>query len=216
MVSVKELMAGTAIATLLGAGAASAQTFGANSGGAYVKAIGGFTIPQNEDFDLNEFGQETVGSGFDFDSGYALGLALGYEVNPSLVIEGEYMYRNAKVSLNDTGLGKNDGHSNALMVNALYKFAPMGVGGVFHPYAGAGIGGANLNVDAGEAGSLDGDWQFAYQLIGGVAYDINPQWSLTGEVRYFGINDQTVENDILSAKVPFRTFDFLVGAAYKF
>ena len=56
-------------------------------------------------------------------------------------------------------------------------------------------------------GDFDGDYNFAYQLIGGVAYDVNPQWRINGEVRFFGINDQDFENDVLKFKSPYHTFD---------
>ncbi len=53
-------------------------------------------------------------------------------------------------------------------------------------------------------------------MITGVAYDLNPNWTLNGEVRYFGINDQTLENSDAKAKSSFDTFDALVGATYHF
>ena len=53
-------------------------------------------------------------------------------------------------------------------------------------------------------------------MIGGVAYDINPNLSLNGEVRFFGINDQDFENDVLSFKTTYHTIDLLFGATYSF
>ena len=78
---------------------------------------------------------------------------------------------------------------------------------------------ANLNyeqVPALGGGDFDSDYNFAYQLIGGVKYNVTPNLSLNGEARFFGINDQTVENDALSFKKTYQTFDLLFGATYSF
>ena len=66
-------------------------------------------------------------------------------------------------------------------------------------------------------GDFDGDYKFAYQLIGGVAYDVNPKFSITTEVRFFGISEQDLENDDLSiSRTSYQTWDLLVGAVYRF
>ena len=65
------------------------------------------------------------------------------------------------------------------MANALYYFTPVGVAGAWQPYAGGGLGVADLNVDDFPnelGGDFDSDYKFAYQLIGGVAYNITPNW----------------------------------------
>ena len=70
--------------------------------------------------------------------------------------------------------------------------------GQLRPYAGGGLGAADFNfeqVDELGGGDFDGDYEFAYQLIGGVAYDVNPKFSITTEVRFFGISEQDLEND---------------------
>ena len=65
-------------------------------------------------------------------------------------------------------------------------------------------------------GDFDGDYEFAYQLIGGVAYDVNEKFSITTEVRYFGISEQDLENDTFDFKNKYQTWDLLVGAVYRF
>lgn len=197
-----------ATAALLG-GAAQAQDV-------YVKGFGGWTIPQNNSFQLNDRGTgDSIGSGLDFDSGYALGAAVGYDFSPSLALEGEYVYRDADASFKNTASGKGSTKSNAWMVNALYKFQPMGAQGQFHPYAGAGIGVADLQVN-NDAQKLDSDYNFAYQVIGGVSYDVAPQWSLYSEARYFAIASSTVENNDFNFKRGYDTVDWLFGASYRF
>jgi opacity protein-like surface antigen len=197
-------------ALLVGAGGASAQGF-------YLKGFGGWTIPQNNDFQLNDRTFDTSsGSGLDYDSGYVLGAAAGYDVNPNVALELEYAYRNSDATLKNTGGASGEVQSNAFMANAIYKFDGIGPNGAFKPYVGAGLGVADQKFDPDGFGSLDGDYNFAYQLITGVAYDLTPSWTLNGEVRYFGITDQTVENDDYGFKNSYSTFDAIVGATYHF
>ena len=53
-------------------------------------------------------------------------------------------------------------------------------------------------------------------VVTGVAYNVAPNFDITGEVRFFGINDQEIENDDFSFKSTYQTFDLLIGAAYRF
>ena len=87
------------------------------------------------------------------------------------------------------------------------------------PYAGGGLGAADFNFEAVDelaGGDFDSDYEFAYQLIGGVAYDVNPKFNITAEVRFFGISDQDLENDLFSIQDPLPDLDLLVGAIYRF
>ena len=201
------------------AGALVAATAGAQpaSGQFYGKAFGGFTIPQNDDFTLGAKAPAvgSVATGLDYDTGYTAGLAAGYQFTPSLAFEVEYAYRNADADLKRLATSGTV-RSNAFMANAIYSFPAMGQTGAWRPYVGFGIGAADAKYDPDGFGSFDSDYNFAYQAITGVSYDITPQWSLNGEVRFFGINDQTYENDDASFKTPFHTFDALVGATYHF
>ena len=105
------------------------------------------------------------------------------------------------------------------MVNALYNFTPIGTTGQWQPYVGGGLGMADMNVEqipGFAGGDLDSDYNFAYQLIGGIAYVLPSGWTLNGEARYFGINDQTIESSDLTFKSTYTTFDLLFGATYHF
>ncbi|MFO1143638.1 MAG: OmpW family outer membrane protein [Amaricoccus sp.] len=210
-----KILAAAAVAAVgLGAGAASAQGLG--GGGFYLKGFGGWTLPQNENFDLTD---KATGlgapSGFDYDSGYILGLAGGYTLSPNVALELEYAYRNANADLKNFD-SRGDVTSNAFMANAIYTFQGMGPNGAFKPYLGAGLGAADVNAAESNASKLSGAYNFAYQVITGVSYDLNPNVSLNGEVRYFGIADQNLENSDLKAKTPYNTFDALVGVTYHF
>ncbi len=203
MLGVAGLIAGA------GAGTASAQgMFG--SGQWYAKGFGGATWPSGESAKLKQ-GGATVGTGdIDYDTGYVLGGAVGYDYTPNFALELEYAYRKA-----DTDGG--DGSSNALMMNILYKFNPMGATGQIQPYVGGGLGVADYTLHDNVIGNFKTDGDFAYQAIGGVAYKVNPQWSLLGEVRWFAIDTSSLDGpQNLSIDVNYSTFDFLVGATYHF
>ncbi len=188
----------------------------ANAKDTYLKIFGGWTIPQSEDFQLNSDNGRGRESGLDFDSGYAIGGAIGLAVTPNVNVEAEYVYRDADADLKRPRQDESTStSSNAVMVNALYQFRPVSAEGGFRPYVGAGIGVGDLTVD-GDDEKLESDYGFAYQLIAGIGYDVSYQASLFGEVRYFGINDQTVENDDYDFKSGFQTVDVLIGYSYKF
>lgn len=198
-------------AGLFAGGAASAQA----PGQLYLKAFGGATFPQSDDFTLHStLTGASAQSGLDFDTGYVAGFAGGYKITPNVAVELEYAYRSADVSVNKVSDGGKSS-ATAVMVNGIYKFDPMGATGAFRPYAGLGLGAAKQQV-ADVGNTLTGDATFAYQLIGGVSYDLSPEFSLLGELRFFGINDQTLENDAFSFKSPYHTLDLLVGGTYSF
>lgn len=212
-------LAGTALAAslMIAAGGAAAQGLGAASW--YVKGFGGATFPSDDDFELTERGVGGLGNvDLSFDTGYVLGIAGGLMATPNVAVELEYAYRNADAEA-DGADGSNKTESNAFMVNALYYFPPLGATGAWQPYAGGGLGAADLNIEEISSlagGDLDSDYNLAYQLIGGIAYNINPNFSLNGEIRFFGINDQDLENDLFRIKTTYQTFDLLFGATYRF
>jgi opacity protein-like surface antigen len=210
----------------LSGGAAVAQSW-------YVKGFGGATLPRDDSYDLGFFelfpGDDespddaprrlSVESGLDYDAGYVVGIAGGYLLMPNVAIELEYAFRNAETT-ETSGQGSSvTTQSNAWMANAIYYFPPLGAAGAWQPYAGGGLGAADLDigdVSPMPGGDFDSDYNFAYQLIGGVAYAVNPNWKINGGVRCFGINDQDLENDIFEFKTTYHTFDLLIGATYAF
>jgi opacity protein-like surface antigen len=214
--------AALAAGVALSAGGAAAQgLFGGGLG--YVKGFGGATWPQNDNSELDIRGVGTLipDSGLDFDTGYVLGIAGGYYIRPNISAELEYTYRNADAELKGTNTDSHKTESNAWMANAIYWFNPVGAGATaqLRPYAGGGLGAADFNfegVDELGGGDFDGDYEFAYQLIGGVAYDVNPQFSITTEVRFFGISEQDIENETFDFKNKYQTWDLLVGATFAF
>ena len=209
-------LAGAALVGLSG-GPAAAQGWMDSTW--YIKGFGGATFPQDDDFQVNDrLGGGSFDSGLSYDTGYILGFAAGVDITPNVAVELEYAYRNADADLTDGGPSATT-ESNAFMVNALYNFTPLGATGQWQPYVGGGLGAADLNIEDFSfdiGGDTDSDYNFAYQVIGGVGYAVNPNVSIIGEVRFFGINDQELENNDFSFKSTYHTMDLLFGATYSF
>lgn len=212
------LTAAMAFAALAGGtGMVSAQAFSLEE--AYVKGFGGATWPSDLDSTLTEDGTQIALPSFDHDTGYTLGVAVGASVTPNFSMEIEYAYRKADFTVTDRAEGDRadgDTSANAFMFNALYMFDGMGATGTVRPYFGGGIGGANVDVSAGGQ-DFDTDTVFAYQLIGGVSYELNPNVNLFAEGRWF----QTESGDFDGPQTEsfdgkFETFDLLVGMRYDF
>jgi opacity protein-like surface antigen len=212
------LAAAVAIAALAGgAGMASAQAF--SLGEVYVKGFGGATWPSNFDSTLREDGEQIALPSFDHDTGYTLGAAVGAAFTPNISMEIEYAYRSADFTVRDRDEGdraNGDTSANAFMFNAFYAFDVMGATGAFQPYLGGGIGGANVQMSAGGQ-DFDADTLLAYQLIGGVGYELNPNVSLYAEGRWFQTESGKFDGpDGESFNGEFETFDLLVGVRYVF
>ena len=218
--------AGAAFALAAAGTAASAQ--GWTDGSWYVKGFGGASWPQGESVSFSGDLIDEIGSGggslggdLDYDTGYLLGAALGYLITPNFALELEYAYRDADAELSSTAFDgveretfTEDGSvsSNAVMVNALYRFDPMGATGAVQPYVGGGIGGVQVDFDGDET-----DTEFAYQVMAGVSYALNPNWSLYGEGRWFSTDGgEFADEDGLRASAGFETVEFLMGVSYCF
>lgn len=184
----------------------------------YAKFFGGWTIPSDQDFDLeNRTTEVGVPSGLDFSSGFTAGAALGFTVATSVALEIEYVYRHADVELGE-GSSQTSGSttSNAIMLNTIYELPPFGATQAFRPYIGAGLGAGDMSYDGDAELNLDGDYSFAYQAIVGIGYQVSNQAALYTEVRYFGSNDQTIKNSELQFRSDYRTVDIIFGYKYLF
>ncbi|MBP7003610.1 OmpW family outer membrane protein [Amaricoccus sp.] len=208
------LLAATAATAIGAAGAASAQAF--DSASLYLKGFGGATFPSGDDESLRTNGQKVGRVDLDYDTGYTLGVALGFTPVPNVGVELEYAYRNVDydgTARIDGARSDVDGTAkvNAVMVNALYNFTNLPNQQVV-PYLGAGIGAAQVDYEGDSS-----TWNFAYQAIAGLGYEVAPQWTLYGEGRWFGTAESKVWPDKgLATDVSFGTFDLLFGAKYQF
>jgi len=119
--------------------------------------------------------------------GWAAGGMIGYDfVGPRVEIEG--VYRNSQATVgggpfNNFGASKDD---IGVLANVLYDF---NAGGVIVPYIGAGAGIAFVNSSA--LGLSSSSTQFAYQAILGVGYNIDPQFRINLDARYYGTTNPT-------------------------
>lgn len=185
----------------------------------YAKFFGGWTIPSDQDFDLESRATGvSEPSGLDFSTGFAAGAALGFAVSPSVALEIEYVYRHADVELGEDPVPSSGStSSNAVMLNAIYDLPRVGATQAVQPYLGAGLGVGNMSYEGDDDGlSLDGDYSFAYQAIAGLGYQVSNQGSLYTEIRYFGTTDQTVKDNEFQFKSGYGTVDVLFGYNYRF
>ncbi len=120
--------------------------------------------------------------------GYSFGGMIGYDfVGPRVELEGLYNNSKATVSGASQGFGATKDEI-AVMANILYDF---NAGGTIVPYIGAGAGVAFEKVSALNA--QDNNTVFAYQGIVGVGYNIDSQFRVNLEGRYFGTSTPTMQ-----------------------
>ncbi|MEE2862356.1 MAG: outer membrane beta-barrel protein [Pseudomonadota bacterium] len=210
-----------AIAALAaGTGMTSAQTL--LQGNIYVKGFGGATWPSNFETTLREDGEQIASPSFDYETGYTLGVAFGTAFTPNLSMEIEYAHRSADVAIRDgddddeSVIANGDTTTKALMSNAIYMFDGKGAAGRLRPYLGGGIGGAKVETSIPDQ-DYEADTLLAYQLFGGVAYELNANVNLYAEGRWFQTESRTFDGpggDKFDGK--FETFDLLAGVRYAF
>jgi len=147
-----------------------------------------------------------------FDDGFNVGARAGYEWGPWR-LEEEFSYgsnHSGSVRALGTNFGLSgsggSGQSNryAIMTNALYDF---NVGWPVTPHIGVGIGAVDLHSSIGLgsgnpalAGTVcaagctiasGSSWQFGYQGIAGIRYNINPALAFDLDYRYLATTDPT-------------------------
>jgi outer membrane protein OmpA-like peptidoglycan-associated protein len=171
----KKVLLSAAALVILPMAAAHAQMFtpGPSNPGFYVGAEGGLNWLLNTNQNS-------------FNTGYAVGGKVGYDfVGPRIELEG--LYRNNQgngfVPFGN-GVGFVNGQINqvSVMANLLYDFAP---GATITPYIGAGAGIAFVDPSL-SAGCTMCSTQFAYQGILGVAYNVDQNWRISLDGRYYG------------------------------
>jgi OmpA-OmpF porin, OOP family len=188
------LGAGVAIAMAFSWASAQAQLFVMPSGpGAlYFGIEGGWTM-------LEDASSRIGGVGFTqkFNDGFNVGARAGYEWGP-LRFEEEFNFANNKADrLNILGFNTAvNGQRNryAIMTNAIYDFT---LGWPVTPHIGVGIGAVNLadkiSTKAPFAFTVasSNEWEFGYQAIAGIRYNINPALAFDLDYRYLATTDPT-------------------------
>jgi opacity protein-like surface antigen len=146
---------------------------------------------------------------YDMDTGFAVGGVIGYDfVGPRVELEGVYRSNNGRGAANFGNVFRNASGSVdqlSTMVNLLYDFIP---GATLTPYIGAGAGIAF--ADPGINGCSLCSTQFAYQGIVGVGWNIDQNFRVNLDARYYGTSnagDLRYDND---------NFTAMLGVTYKF
>lgn len=192
----------------------SAPVYGAE--GLYVSGNIGFAMAS--DSDLTDSTAPGITINTEFDTGYALGAALGYDFS-KFRVEGEISYQ--KNDVNKIGAqgvffdATGDSVALSFLINGYYDFINSSA---FTPYISAGLGFAQVEFNdldissSGFSGSNDKDTVFAYQVGIGVGYAVTEKVTIDVKYRYFGTEDS--EYDTTEAE--FASNNFLFGVRLNF
>ncbi|WP_394753434.1 outer membrane protein [Crenothrix sp.] len=137
---------------------------------------------------------------FDYDPGYATGLAVGYRVAERFRLEGELLYQSSNFD-NDFvfangSFGSSETHFNgertraAALLNGYYDFKNQTP---FTPYITAGVGGYHVEFKSKDAYGLRNDFDVAYQVGAGVNYKVSDRFSFDLKYRYFSGADPHIK-----------------------
>ena len=158
-----------------------------------------------------------------FNAGFNAGLRAGYEWGPWR-FEEEYTYRRNGardlVGSNFTLSGvSGNRHTNSIMTNVLYDFT---VGFPITPHFGFGVGAVNVfdGLKVPGIGQLfnNSTWQFGYQGIAGIRYNLSPTLTLDLDYRYLATTQPTfaIPNTNLRYKSYYNTNNFVASLIYRF
>ena len=184
--------------------------------GLYVSGYFGFAMASNSDLTDSTVPGVTVNT--EFDTGPALGAALGYDFN-KFRVEGEISYQKNDVSqIGSQGvLLNNTGKVTAFsfLINGYYDFINKSA---FTPYISAGLGFAqvefnNLDISGlGFSGSNDEDTVFSYQVGIGLGYAVTEKVTIDVKYRYIGAEDSEYD----TTKAEFASNNLLFGVRVSF
>lgn len=174
------------VAALLVASLANPTSARAENSGVYMKATGGVGWLGESTLE----GSAGIDGGLDPDTGWASGLALGYDFG-RWRLEGEMLYRTNEIDqFKGEGLpadaAPGDFSSLGIAANALYEGSLFGSRRV-SGYLGAGVVWfEEVDMDftgpAGEFSYSSDDW--GVQVFAGATYWLTDRWSLNAEVRH--------------------------------
>jgi opacity protein-like surface antigen len=223
--------------------------------GWYISIFGGASWAKDQNFSAEKYIDSLnyfyLDGELEPDTGFMAGIAVGASFNDWLRGEVEFsgnfhdISGDAYAHLHYGGTHYDadasfDGDETALFALAnLWLELP--VGGAFRPYIGGGVGFGRLDLDISSdayidfSNSLDGldliddsDWGFAYQIGGGVAFEIAENWAIDVGYRYKVINNAEFDldlddvdlNDCLcdgdSLEKDYKSHNLLVGLRFGF
>jgi opacity protein-like surface antigen len=154
-----------------------------------------------------------------FNAGHNVGARGGYQLT-SWRFEEEYSYRRNGVAEYDNDANGSSGnrHTHSIMTNVIYDLT---TGWPVTPHIGVGIGAMDvfdgLKVPSRGLVFNDSSWQFAYQAIGGLRYDINPVLALDLDYRYLATTESTfrIPNTSLHYRTSANTNNFVASLTYR-
>lgn len=184
----------------------------------YIGAQAGWTgLPYQTDT-IEDVGPVPVG----FSAGYNTGVRGGYQLG-SWRFEEEYSYRQndtAEFGAGDSTNGvSGNRHTHSIMTNVLYDLT---TGWPITPHIGVGIGAMHvfdgLRVPGSGQDFNDSNWQFGYQAIAGLRYNINPLLALDLDYRYLATTESTfrIPNTELHYRSGANTNNFVASVTYRF
>lgn len=172
----------------------------------HEKSISNYHTMFSDVYVAGKVGQ-TNPTGGELDGSVVYSGAVGYHYNDNIRIEGELAYRTNDIS--DAPLSGEARTSN-LMLNGWYDFANTTK---FTPYVGGGVGVAHNQTKAQNLGlgvySDNKDYALAYQLGGGVAYELCKNLDLTADYRFLDTNKFKNVGD-------FKAHEVSAGVRYSF
>lgn len=181
-------------------------------GSTYIKGNIGLGIPLDSDIDNMPYNAGTAE--MSFDSGFLGTVAVGHDLANPFRVEGEYGWQKNDLDRlsysNQFGnFDQGDLKIQSLMVNGYYD---IDTGSSWRPFLGVGIGWAKVDLNTPALPLGDNDDVFAYQLMVGVAYAIDCEWSVDVQYRFFGTQDATIQG----ADFSMNSNNLMVGLRYNF
>lgn len=156
----------------------------AAAGDMYVEVSPGLSMISDSDTSGGFFASPDI----EYDRGFTIGGALGYQIQDQVRAEASLSYRTADVDqVGGISAGASgDVNVTSLMANVYYDFD---LGLPVTPYLGAGLGLARVDLDAklgGVSAKDDDDTAFSFSLMAGAAYRISDNLDLSLGYRYLG------------------------------
>ena len=182
----------------------------------YIGAQAGWTgLPYQTDT-IDGLGSVPV----EFSAGYNIGVRGGYQLR-SWRFEEEYSYRHSDLAEYDESTNGISGnrHTHSIMTNVLYDLT---TGWPITPHIGVGIGAMlvfdSLRIPGPGQVFNDSNWQFGYQAIAGLRYEINPLFALDLDYRYLATTESTfrIPNTSLRYRTSANTNNFVASVTYRF
>ncbi len=200
----------------------AAQAQSLQPGGFYIGAEGGINWLLNTTSTANVTAGGFAGSGqanLNTQLGWTAGGMIGYDfIGPRVELESRFIQNTA--TLTAPGIAGSLGatvNQVPIMANVYYDFL---AGGQFVPYIGAGAGIAFTNLTGGGFSNSGSNVQFAYQGMVGVGWNIDSQFRVNLEGRYFGTTQPnytfSAPGAAINGNFTNNNFSAMLSLQYKF